>query len=316
VTPEARSDAVKRVARELGFDSVGITTLDPPPHAKAFNRWLDEGMAGTMTYMHRQAARRLEPATIVPGATRAVVVTRGYQASEPPVPAAGGHVARYARGPDYHTALREPLNRLVEEIRALGDAGTIARAFVDAGPVPERELAQRAGLGWIGKNTMLIDPARGSYFFLASVLTNAALAIDAPFEADRCGTCRRCLDACPTGAFPAPRVLDSRRCISYLTIEFRGDIPEELARLMGSWAFGCDMCQEVCPWNVKFSEEADRAALPGDPALAWLDLEVLAEIRDGDFERRFGHTALERPGAAGMRRNARIARSNRGRGGE
>lgn len=316
MTPEARSNAVKRVARELGFDSVGITTLDPPPHADALNRWLDEGMAGTMTYIHRQATRRLEPASIVPGATRAVVVTRSYRASEPSAPAAGGHVARYARGPDYHTALREPLNRLAEEIRALGDAGTIARAFVDAGPVPERELAQRAGLGWIGKNTMLIDPARGSYFFVASVLTDAALAVDAPFEADRCGTCRRCLDACPTRAFPAPRVLDSRRCISYLTIEFRGDIPGELARLVGSWVFGCDVCQEVCPWNVKFSEDADRTALTGDPSLAWLDLEVLAEMRDGDFDRRFGRTALERPGAAGMRRNARIARSNRGRGGE
>ncbi|MBE0592808.1 MAG: tRNA epoxyqueuosine(34) reductase QueG, partial [Gemmatimonadales bacterium] len=232
---------------------MGITTLEPVPHAAALRRWLDAGYAGTMTYMHRQAARRSRPADIVPGATRAVVVTRSYFLPDSAGRSSQGHVAAYARGADYHDALNAPLQSLADHVRSLGSADTIARWYVDAGPVPERALAQRAGIGWVGKNTMLISPRRGSYFFIASVLTDLDLAPDAPFEADRCGRCRRCLDACPTQAFPEPRVLDSRRCISYLTIEFRGQIQAELAALMGDWVFGCDVCQAVCPWNLRFA---------------------------------------------------------------
>jgi epoxyqueuosine reductase len=256
--------------------------------------------------MHRQAARRRRPAGIVPGTTRAVVVSRNYYANDPPQRAGTGRVARYARGLDYHQALTPLLAELARYIESLGPAGTVAKPFCDAGPVPERELAQRAGLGWIGKNTMLIDPQHGSYTFLAAVLTNADLALDLPFDADRCGTCRRCLDACPTHAFPEPRVLDSRSCISYLTIEHTGAIEAELAPAFGDWVFGCDTCQEVCPWNVKFAQEAQDPVLRQDVALARLDLIELARISDAAFHHRFGATPMERPGPAGMRRNAQL----------
>ena len=186
-----------------------------------------------MAYMGRQAARRREPSRILDGASRAVVVTRNYYNADTASRPGHGHVAKYARGRDYHAALEDPLEQLAQYIVSLGSRDTLARAYVDAGPVPERELAQRAGLGWIGKNTMLIDPGRGSFIFLASVLTDLDLALDQPFEVDRCGSCTRCIQACPTDAFPSDRVLDSRRCISYLTIERRGDIDLELHPAMG-----------------------------------------------------------------------------------
>ena len=312
MTPERRTSLVKDRARNLGFQSCGITDLTPPPHGNRLRAWLDSGRAGAMGYMHRQADRRLNPADIAPGATRAVVVTRNYCGPDPEPTPGNGRVAKYARGRDYHTALREPLDRLAEYCRELGGADLIARTYVDAGPVPERELAQRAGLGWIGKNTMLIDPQRGSYFFLAVVLTNLDLATDLPFEADRCGNCRRCLDACPTQAFPEARVLDSRLCISYLTIEHRGDIPQDLASLMDDWIFGCDVCQDVCPWNAKFATASLDPVLEHDEALAQLDLDELTQISDPDFAERYGWTALERPAAAGLRRNALIAQRNLG----
>ena len=310
MTPEARSHLVKRRAVELGFDRAGITTLDPVPHADALRHWLAEGMAGTMTYMQRQAGRRLEPHRILPGATRAVVLLKHYTYVDPPRRPGTGRVARYARGRDYHRALTGPLDDLVHYVISLGGGDVLARHYVDHGPVPERELAQRAGLGWIGKNTMLIDPGGGSYTFLATVLTNLDLATDPPFEADRCGSCRLCLDACPTNAFREERVLDSRRCISYLTIEHRDEIPEERWPLMDHWVFGCDICQEVCPWNTRFARETADDLLEYDPQLAALDLDQLQHISDEEFHRRFGRTALERAGAQGMRRNARIAVTN------
>lgn len=310
MTPETRTANVKRRALELGFNSAGVADVCPPPHGDRLRAWLAEGMAGTMRYMARQERKRLDPATIVPGATRAVVVSRGYYHPDPPRRAHTGRVARYARGRDYHAALRKPLDQLAAYIKSLGSDETIARHFVDAGPVPERELAQRAGLGWIGKNTMLIDPQRGSFSFLGTVFTNLDLALDLPFEADRCGTCRRCLDACPTDAFPNERVLDSRRCISYLTIEHRGEIDPAQHEWLGDWVFGCDVCQDVCPWNVKFARPADDAVLEFDPTLAEVDLQELMAISDAAFDRRYGWTPLERPGPAGMRRNARIAAHN------
>lgn len=306
LTPAARAGLVKQRALALGFARAGITDLAPVPHQEALVHWLEREMAGTMRYMYRQAGRRLEPATILPRATRAVVVTRTYSSEDPPPAPGTGRVARYARGRDYHAALKPPLGELARYITSLGPKGTMAKPYCDAGPVPERELAQRAGLGWIGKNTMLIDPERGSYCFLAVILTDLDLGVDLPFEADRCGTCRRCLDACPTQAFPEPRVLDARSCISYLTIEHRGDIDPALATALGDWIFGCDICQEVCPWNVKFAEAVDDPVLEPDPTLARLDLTALGRTSDNEFRSRFGETALARTGAAGMRRNARL----------
>jgi epoxyqueuosine reductase len=310
VRPDERSRLVKQRAHDLGFESVGICDLRPTAHADALRAWLDNGYAGTMTYMHRQAARRVRPATILPGATRAVVLVREYYQRDTSRLPRAGHVAKYARGTDYHDTLRPALDALCEHVRSLGAPGTLARAYVDAGPVPERELAQRAGLGWIGKNTMLISPHRGSFSFIATVLTDLDLATDPPFEADRCGTCRRCLDACPTAAFPAPRVLDSRRCISYLTIEHRGDPPPDAPRSRAGWIFGCDDCQNVCPWNHKFAHPVNDPLLDQNPALEWLSLADLAAMSSTEFDARFGTTPLQRPGADGMRRNARAVASD------
>ena len=310
MTPERRAHLVKARARALGFDTAGITDLSPVPHGEALTEWLAAGMAATMAYMGRQAARRREPSSIMDGASRAVVVTRNYYNADTPSRPGHGHVAKYARGRDYHAALKDPLERLAEYVVSLGDDDTLARAFVDAGPVPERELAQRAGLGWIGKNTMLIDPERGSFFFLASVLTDLDIAPDQPFEADRCGSCTRCIQACPTDAFPSERVLDSRRCISYLTIEHRGDIGPELHPAVGDWIFGCDVCQNVCPWNTKFASAAIDPVLQLDPSRAFVDLAMLIEMSDAEFVERFEWTPIERPGPVGMKRNAQIAAEN------
>ena len=310
MSPEERAALVKNTASQLGFDSCGVTDVSPTPHAAQLTSWLESGMAGTMAYMNRQASRRREPSLIVREATRVVVVTKNYYNADPRYDASKGLIAKYARGKDYHECLRLPLSELASTIERFGDGPYIARAFVDAGPVPERELAQRAGLGWIGKNAMLIDPKAGSFFFIGSIFTDADLAIDLPFEADRCGTCRRCIDACPTNAFPEERVLDSRLCISYLTIEHKGEIEDSLAAQMDNWVFGCDICQDVCPWNQKFAKEADDPVLAQDRDLATVDLLEMSRITDDDFENRYGATALERPQAAGMRRNARIAAAN------
>jgi len=311
-----RLEAAKRVkqrALELGFDSVGIADLRPTPHASALARWINEGMAGTMDYMRRQSERRANPATIVPGASCAIIVTRNYYTLDPPKALNTGRVAKYARGLDYHEALKKRLTELCTYVKSIGPANTIAKYYVDAGPVPERELAQRAGLGWIGKNTMLINEKRGSFFFLASVFTGLDLAVDEPYQADRCGSCSRCLEACPTEAFPHERVLDSRRCISYLTIEHKGDIDSQLHAKMGDWVFGCDVCQDVCPWNAKFASIVSDPELGLEPAKAYEDLEYLSHMRDDQFAERFGETPLKRPGVLGMRRNARIAASNAAR---
>lgn len=309
MTPELRAALVKRRALELGFDAAGITDLSPPPHGEALKRWIREGMAGTMRYMERQLEARLRPNTILPGATRAVVVTKHYLTPDPPGEVGKGRVAKYARGRDYHKALRPALEQLALYIRSLGGAGTLAKPYCDAGPVPERELAQRAGLGWIGKNTMLIDPKRGSYSFIATILTDLDLATDPPFQADRCGSCTRCLEACPTGALVEERVVDSRQCISYLTIEYKGaTIEPELADRFGDWVFGCDICQDVCPWNVKFAEPPGDDLLEPDAELALLDLEEILSLSEREFKRRFAHTAIMRAGRKALQRNATVVR--------
>jgi len=296
----------------LGFDAVGIATLGPNVHATALDAWLAAGYAGTMTYLHRQAEKRKDPARIMPGARVAVVtLTNYFHGSTAPgaAPAGRARVAQYAWSGDYHRVVGARLARLA---RAIADVapGARTRCYVDAGPVPERDLAQRAGLGWIGKNTMLIDPRRGSFTFIGVVLTDADLAPDLPFEADRCGTCRRCLDACPTEAFVAPRVLDAQRCISYLTIEHRGEFTEQQQPLVADWLFGCDICQDVCPWNVSFARPTADAALAPRDELAAPEVASLAAAGAAEFERRYGDTPFERPGAGGMRRNVAAVRAN------
>jgi epoxyqueuosine reductase len=307
LTETLLTESVKERALGLGFDRVAVGPAAPPDHGDAFERWIDAGHAGTMAYLARRRGERLDPRLVLPGARSVVAVALNYfQGDEGADPSWAG-VARYAWGRDYHDVMTPRLAELSHHLAEAG--GAVSKAYVDTGPVLERDLAARAGLGWIGKNTMLLHPALGSWFFIGVVLTTAALAWDEALP-DRCGTCRACLDACPTGAFVAPYVLDARRCISYLTIEHRGEIDPDLARAMGPWQFGCDACQSVCPWNRRAPRGQEPAFVPGE---AYPGAEAVLAMDDDAFRRRFAGTALTRPRAAGMRRNAAIALANRER---
>jgi len=302
----SREARIRALGATLGFDPVGITRLGPATTYPAFERWLDRGFAGEMTYLPRGANKRRDSSLPFPGARSAVVVALDYGGRQP-----AGPIARYARGADYHDVMLERLDILHSDIeRDLGHS-VAAKAYVDTGPILERDLARRAGLGWIGKNTNLINPDCGSFFFLGALLLDLDLEPDAPFEADRCGTCTRCLDACPTDAFVEPRVLDATRCISYLTIEHRSAIAPELRPLMGDLVYGCDICQDVCPWNHRFARETP------DPGLAARRENVaphpseLLSLTEEQFHHRFSGTPVTRAKRRGLARNAAVALGNR-----
>jgi epoxyqueuosine reductase len=297
--------AVKLRAEELGFIACGVTHPGATAHGECLDRWLASGYAGTMRYLHRQANRRKDPSQIVPQARSVVVVLDNYYVEDRETDLRPPRIAKYARGEDYHRVTQRRLRELAEFLRENG--AILTRSYTDAGPVPERELAQRAGLGWIGKNTMLISPAAGSFTFIGSIFTDLALEQDLPYEADRCGSCTRCLEACPTQALREPRVLDATRCISYLTIEQRGRIPDPLAEQLQGYAFGCDICNDVCPWNQRFAQPTGIPEFARTEATAGLEPDCFEHMTDDEFERRFGHTPFERPGLEGMRRNFRAA---------
>ena len=308
-SPPALSTAnVRDEAARLGFLACGVAHLGPSERAAEFDAWLARGYAGTMRYLHRQARRRKQPALIVPKAKAAVVVLENYwterRADDQTV-----RIASYARGEDYHRALMRRLGELAGFLMHHG-AG-VAHPWADSGPVPERELAERAGLGWIGKNTMLIRPGAGSFCFIGTVFTDLDLAPDAPLAADHCGTCTACLDACPTAALVAPRLLDATRCISYLTIESGQPIPEALAPKLSGWAFGCDICNDVCPWNERFAAATTRPEYQPRPEPDTSDPDCFSNMTEEDFTARFGDTPLARPGLGRMRQNWKTAFATR-----
>ena len=302
--------AVKRRAAELGFVACGITDPSPIDDGGWLDRWLAGGYAGVMRYLHRQARKRKDPRLIIPGVRSVVVVLDNYYDGEAH-PGPPPKVARYARGEDYHRVTRERLEPLADLLRSHG--AQIAHTFTDSGPVPERALALRAGLGWIGKNTMLIRPGAGSFFFIGTLFTDLELEQDRRDATDHCGTCTRCLDACPTGALVEPQVLDATRCISYLTIEQKGPIPEPLAERLDGWVFGCDICNEVCPWNQRFAEPTPAEEFRSRHLLDGAGPGLFDDMEEEEFNRRFGDTPLERPGLHGMRRNFHAALTRQGR---
>ncbi|WP_439531334.1 tRNA epoxyqueuosine(34) reductase QueG [Marinobacter adhaerens] len=304
---------IRQWAAEFGFADVGITNANTGEHADHLKDWLAAGYQGEMDYMAHHGDKRYTPASLVPGTTRVISVRMDYLPSpDSPKEALtnreGAYVTRYALGRDYHKLIRKRLAQLAAKIDE-AVSGYDYRAFVDSAPVLERALAQRAGLGWIGKNNMLIHPKAGSFFFLGEIFTSAPLPIDEPFETDHCGSCSACLDLCPTDAFVGSHKLDARRCISYLTIELKGSIPEELRPLMGNRVFGCDDCQLVCPWQ-KFSKptsEKDFQPRHG------LDNSSLAELflwTEEQFLKRTEGSAIRRTGYEGWLRNLAVGLGN------
>jgi epoxyqueuosine reductase len=299
-------------AYAIGFDLVGIAALGPADTAAAFDAWLDAGRAGAMHYLERGAEKRRDTRLAVPGTTHAVVVALDYGGREP-----SGPVARYARGDDYHDVMAAMLRELHRRVAREAGRDVAGKPYVDTGPLLERDLARRAGLGWFGKNTNLINPERGSFFFLGALVLDVELETDAPFEADRCGTCTRCLEACPTGAIVAPRELDARRCISYLTIELREEIPVELRETIGELVYGCDICQEVCPWNVRFAPELeDGSPFAAREVLAGKDARTFARdllaMTQEEFSAAFKGSPMKRAKLRGLKRNAAVLLGNAG----
>ncbi|OFW06237.1 MAG: tRNA epoxyqueuosine(34) reductase QueG [Acidobacteria bacterium RIFCSPLOWO2_02_FULL_68_18] len=308
------SAAVKAKARELGFDLCGVAPAESFPELAFLREWLDRGYAGEMAYMARSAERRLDVRAVVPGA-RSVIVTGTVYNTVPPcaegdVPPAIARISRYAWGGDYHDVLKARLEALVAWMRAAAPESFETRVYVDTGPVQERVYAQHAGLGWVGKNTCLINPELGSWLFLGEIICTLPLEPDAP-GLEQCGGCTRCLEACPTGALVDAGVLDATRCISYLTIELRGRIPEPLRPALGNRVYGCDICQEVCPHNRTAPVSADPAWQPR----AGLDRPPLAALwrrTDDDLRALLKGSPMKRAKLTGLRRNVAVAIGNSG----
>jgi epoxyqueuosine reductase len=320
------TEQVRERAKGLGFTLVGFAAPEPSEHLSFYRAWISAGRHGEMEYLARADAveRRGDLSTTMAETRSVILVADEYLQEDPegvPDDASRAVIARYARGDDYHLVVKRKLEELLTWMDGRIEGGVRGRAYVDTGPILERELARRAGLGWFGKNTMAINPVLGSYFFIGLLLVDVELEPDQPFLEDRCGTCSACLEACPTGALlgrdddGAP-VMDARRCISYLTIELRGPIPRELRRPLGNRVFGCDICQEVCPWNESFARPASE---PGYRAREDLDGPALVDLAgrllsldDEGFRAEFRRSPIKRAGRAGMLRNVCVALGNWG----
>ena len=313
--PVLSATDIKIKARELGFDACGIAPAAAHPELAYFSEWIAQGYAGSMDYLARSSDRRADVRNVMPSARTVIATATVYNTDRPYstecADPSQAQIARYAWGDDYHEVISSRLGVLLAWMHEASAEAFEARAYVDTGPVQERVYAQYAGLGWIGKNTCLISPSLGSWVFLGEILCSLPLAIDPP-SLDQCGTCTLCLEACPTQAFAAPGVLDSTRCISYLTIEHRGDIPEPLQASIGSHVYGCDICQEVCPWNAAAPVSADAAWQPR-PAWDGRAVHELQKTPDDELRRALAGSSMRRAKPAGIQRNVAIAVHNSGR---
>ncbi len=304
------TERLKQEARRLGFDLAGACPAVPAPRIERFRRWLAAGHAGQMRYLADRADAYEHPRHVLDGVQSILMLAANYRTVEPaPLQSGQGRVSRYAWGADYHDVIHRRLRSLADFHRRLVP-GARVRGVVDTAPLMEREFAELAGLGWIGKNTLLLSRQFGSWLFLAALLTTERLDHDEPFEGSHCGSCRACLDACPTGALVDAYRLDARKCISYLTIELRGSLPPELRPAVGEWLFGCDVCQEVCPWNRRVPAAADEAFRPA-PDRNPTELARLFALDEAAFRRSYGRTPFWRPRRRGLLRNAAIVLGNR-----
>ena len=299
-------ELIRQKAAALGFDACFVTGADRPDHAEAFEKWLADGRNGEMQWLARNAPKRIDPQLVLPGARSIVCLAASYHRAE----GSSGAIARYARFDDYHDVLAERLKALTAVIDGLAGEGGRSLWYVDTGPLLERDLAQRAGLGFVGKHTNLISRSLGNWFFLSEIITTLALEPDAP-EKNRCGSCTKCLTACPTNALPAPFTLDARRCISYLTIELKGSIPVELRPLIGNHVYGCDDCLAACPWN-RFAREASLMKASTRAELDQPDLLELLALDDAGFKKRFAGSPILRTKRRGLLRNVCVVLGNTG----
>ena len=302
-------DDLRQRARELGFDDCRFTTAAPPATAGKFQQWLAGGKHGEMAWLERNAAKRVEPQNVLPGARSLIVLATSYHTATPPAAAlTAGVVARYAQFADYHALLGDRLQQLTAAVNELGGADTRSLWYVDTGPLLERDLAQRAGLGFTGKHTNLISRRLGNWIFLSEIITTLELEPDPP-ETNHCGRCTRCLTACPTGAITAPFELDARRCISYLTIELKGAIPVELRPAIGTRIYGCDDCLAACPWN-RFAQTGRLMQSHARADLRSPDLIGLLSLDEAQFKARFDGSPILRTKRRGLLRNVCVALGN------
>jgi epoxyqueuosine reductase len=304
------SSSIKSAAHSLGFELVGIAPIGPFDETRFYSTWLDRGYAGEMKYLERQKTARLQPESLLPGARSVIVCAMNYNTAQPSTTfdRLRAWISRYAWGQDYHETLKKKLYELSAWIEQ--NSPCHAKCYVDTGPVLERVYAKYAGIGWFGKNTCVINQKAGSWLFLGCVVTDLELIHDIPVP-DRCGTCSRCIDACPTGAILEPYVVDSRKCISYTTIELRGGIPEQDRAGIGHHLFGCDICQDVCPWNRR-APVSTNPAFDAKDGLMWPAIDGLLELDEDQWRRLIHGTAMKRAKVRGLLRNLMVVAGNAG----